>query len=93
MARIGSTCAGSALTAECSGVLAAIQWCLEHGFRQVEVETDNARVADYLRRLPTNVSWTSETILDNVLDLLYNFVSVIFKHCNRNGNWAAHLLA
>ncbi|KAF5200928.1 hypothetical protein FRX31_009486 [Thalictrum thalictroides] len=34
MAGTGSTCAGSAQTAKYSGVLAAIQWCLEHGFGQ-----------------------------------------------------------
>ncbi|KAF5202169.1 hypothetical protein FRX31_008240 [Thalictrum thalictroides] len=63
MAGTGTTCAGSVEAAECCGVLAAIQWCLGHEFRRIQVETDNAGAAAYLSRAQTNISWCSPSIL------------------------------
>ncbi|KAF5199881.1 hypothetical protein FRX31_010532 [Thalictrum thalictroides] len=75
------------------GVLGAIQWYLGKGFKRIELETDNTEAANYLRGVQTNLSWCSSSILDNVINLLCSFHIISFKHCNRDGNWAAHLLA
>ncbi|KAF5207232.1 hypothetical protein FRX31_003177 [Thalictrum thalictroides] len=68
MAGTGTTCVGSAESTECCGVMGVVQWCLGQGVRRLEVETDNAGVASYLRGVQTNLSWCSVSILDNVLD-------------------------
>ncbi|KAF5185917.1 Eukaryotic translation initiation factor 4b1, partial [Thalictrum thalictroides] len=67
----GITRGGSSESAECGGIMTAIQWSYEHGYLSVELETDCAGAADYLNKKLHSLSWTSSTILNSVLYMAY----------------------
>ncbi|KAK8713076.1 hypothetical protein V6N13_148303 [Hibiscus sabdariffa] len=69
-----------------------MSFCKELGFRNVEIEGDALAVISKVKNLKKDRSevWA---IISNIQSLKNDFDSTVFKHINRQGNNAAHVLA
>nr|GMD23989.1 uncharacterized protein LOC109191080 [Ipomoea batatas] len=77
--------------AEAMAVREALSWIKDHGYSQVEVETDALQIIQSLKQSVDDSSF--DLILLDVKDLLLSFTDVAISHVSRTANRVAHSLA
>ncbi|KAF5180621.1 hypothetical protein FRX31_029792 [Thalictrum thalictroides] len=83
---------GSSEEGECSGLLVGAQWAKQQLWKLI-LETDNKGEAYALQGHPSNLSWMSYITIHETISNFKFFDVIIVKHCNRSGNYAAHILS
>ncbi|KAK8644290.1 hypothetical protein V6N13_123601 [Hibiscus sabdariffa] len=70
----------------------AMSFSKELGFINVEIEGEALTVINKVKNIKKDHS-EAWVIISNIHSLKYDFDSIVFKHINRQGNKATHVLA